>query len=375
MNLHWKLSITLLFLVLSLGFSGCRGKDSLSLKDNKNVENETLEKNIISFDPLMKTFEKEQDNIRMDAQVSIPDTVKDNQICCASGLPLPLKEQTSELAESFFPTDSVPSISFDEENNSFFGMEYKVGEPGWVVLGYNNSAGFVLNSQEYDYCKNCIVTENFVESYNGDQYQKNENLDFMTQKNAANLIRTTLKQYGISLGDIVTVYVMDHETMQQYEDATDMNGNYDPDLKKDSWSSEDDSYYFYFFQEYNDFPVIYNPYSGQGLEDGEAATVMMNASGIIGANIMGCYEWKEDEKVTILSLEEAAETFFRNYQGIVNTSYEVDHISLMMDIIPGENNTAQLKPAWVFHTEVSGEGYCYQSQIVIDAVNGVELTA
>ena len=102
---------------------------------------------------------------------------------------------------------------------------------------------------------------------------------------------------------------------------------------------------------------------------------MMNASGIIGANIMGCYEWKEDEKVTILSLEEAAETFFRNYQGIVNTSYEVDHISLMMDIIPGENNTAQLKPAWVFHTEVSGEGYCYQSQIVIDAVNGVELTA
>ena len=46
----------------------------------------------------------------------------------------------------------------------------------------------------------------------------------------------------------------------------------------------------------------------------------------------------------------------------------------MMDIIPGKDNTAELRPVWVFDTTVSGEDYSFESKMVIDAVNGLELT-
>ena len=196
----------------------------------------------------------------------------------------------------------------------------------------------------------------------------------MSQADAADTVRRLFKKYGINLGEVVTAYVMDHETMQQEEDTTDISGEADPSLKKESWSSADDTYYFYFRQEYNGIPIIYNLYTGQGFEDGEEATVMLNPSGIVGAGIQGCYAWTQTDAVDLISLDKAADTFFQNYKGLVGTSYEVKRISFMMDIIPGKDYTAELRPVWVFDTTVSGEDYSFESKIVIDAVNGQELT-
>ena len=54
--------------------------------------------------------------------------------------------------------------------------------------------------------------------------------------------------------------------------------------------------------------------------------------------------------------------FFENYKGLVGTSYEVKRISFMMDIIPGKDYTAELRPVWVFDTTVSGEDYSFESK-------------
>lgn len=101
---------------------------------------------------------------------------------------------------------------------------------------------------------------------------------------------------------------------------------------------------------------------------------MLNQSGIVGAGIQGCYAWTQTDAVDLISLDKAADTLFQNYKGLVGTSYEVKRISFMMDIIPGKDNTAELRPVWVFDTTVSGEDYSFESKMVIDAVNGLELT-
>lgn len=370
-------SLFMLSAIICISISGCnegknpsQGTESLR-KEESTVDNAAEE---TSFDPTVTIFERTQENIRMDAKVSIPDAAKEGHVTCAMGSPLPLKEDVEKLKNVFSLDSSSLCFMENEMDKRFFSLESVNVEDDWKALGYNDTAGFVINSQEYSYCKNCIVTEAFVDAFNGDEYQKIENLDFMSQQDAISTVRSIFKDFGIFLGEVVDVYVMDYETMQQQEDATDIDGNYDPSIKKSSWSSEDDTYYLYFYQDYNGFPVMHNMYSGQGYEDGEAATVMFNSSGVIGANIMGCYQWEQDEEVSILSINEAADTVFENYQGIVNTSYQINHISLMMDIIPGENYTAKLRPVWVFDTEVFGDEYSYQSNIIIDAVNGEELT-
>lgn len=330
---------------------------------------------VYTFDPTMETFKKEKENIRMDAEVSIPDAVKTGTVTGAAGKPLLLNEKVTELTNEFFAADLSPQFFANEKDSHFFSLETSGEIKDWAFLGYNDSCGFIFNSESYAYYENCIVTETFAEEFNADLYKKKENLDFLGKKQAAEQVRQIFKKYGISLGEIVESYAMEHEIMAKNEDLSDKKGNYDASLKKDSWSSEDDTYLFYFRQVYHEIPVIYNLYTGQGFEDGEEAVVMFNKSGVVGAGIEGCYEWTPKGEIQLISLEEAAGTFFRNYQGIINTDYQVEQISLMMDIIPGEDFTAELRPVWVFDTKVSSDEFSYSSRIVIDAANGEELTA
>lgn len=370
-----SLRVIILYAILGVGLISCgREEQPSSLDTEKESKTKAVQESERSiFDSSVTTFTRKEENISIDADVVIPDTVKEKPVYCASGEPLPLSEMSEEMKNDLLPPDI--SLKFDhDENSPFFSLENLEDIDHAFVIAYNNSCEFIINSGLYQHYTNCIVTETFAEEYNADLYQKKENLDFMSQADAADTVRRLFKKYGINLGEVVTAYVMDHETMQQEEDIIDISGEADPSLKKESWSSADDTYYFYFRQEYNGIPLIYNLYAGQGFEDGEEATVMLNQSGIVGAGIQGCYAWTQTDVVDLISLDKAADTFFQNYKGLVGTSYEVKRISFMMDIIPGKDNTAELRPVWVFDTTVSGEDYSFESKMVIDAVNGQELT-
>ena len=370
-----SLRVIILYAILGVGLISCgREEQPSSLDTEKESKTKAVQESERSiFDSSVTTFTRKEENISIDADVVIPDTVKEKPVYCASGEPLPLSEMSEEMKNDLLPPDI--SLKFDhDENSPFFSLENLEDIDHAFVLAYNNSCEFIINSGLYQHYTNCIVTETFAEEYNADLYQKKENLDFMSQADAADTVRRLFKKYGINLGEVVTAYVMDHETMQQEEDIIDISGEADPSLKKESWSSADDTYYFYFRQEYNGIPLIYNLYAGQGFEDGEEATVMLNQSGIVGAGIQGCYAWTQTDVVDLISLDKAADTFFQNYKSLVGTSYEVKRISFMMDIIPGKDYTAELRPVWVFDTTVSGEDYSFESKIVIDAVNGQELT-
>ena len=370
-----SLRVIILYAILGVGLISCgREEQPSSLDTEKESKTKAVQESERSiFDSSVTTFTRKEENISIDADVVIPDTVKEKPVYCASGEPLPLSEMSEEMKNDLLPPNI--SLKFDhDENSPFFSLENLEDIDHAFVLAYNNSCEFIINSGLYQHYTNCIVTETFAEEYNADLYQKKENLDFMSQADAADTVRRLFKKYGINLGEVVTAYVMDHETMQQEEDIIDISGEADPSLKKESWSSADDTYYFYFRQEYNGIPLIYNLYAGQGFEDGEEATVMLNQSGIVGAGIQGCYAWTQTDVVDLISLDKAADTFFQNYKGLVGTSYEVKRISFMMDIIPGKDNTAELRPVWVFDTTVSGEDYSFESKMVIDAVNGQELT-
>ena len=370
-----SLRFIILYAILGVGLISCgREEQPSSLDTEKESKTKAVQESERSiFDSSVTTFTREEENISIDADVVIPDTVKEKPVYCASGEPLPLSEMSEEMKNDLLPPDI--SLKFDHDDNSpFFSLENLEDIDHAFVLAYNNSCEFIINSGLYQHYTNCIVTETFAEEFNADLYQKKENLDFMSQADAADTVRRLFKKYGINLGEVVTAYVMDHETMQQEEDIIDISGEADPSLKKESWYSADDTYYFYFRQEYNGIPLIYHLYAGQGFEDGEEATVMLNQSGIVGAGIQGCYAWTQTDAVDLISLDKAADTFFQNYKGLVGTSYEVKRISFMMDIIPGKDNTAELRPVWVFDTTVSGEDYSFESKMVIDAVNGLELT-
>lgn len=351
--------IILLAGILNLFFAGC-GKEEV----------------VSSFPIYTDTsrIEQKSENVSIDAAISVPESARSGEVFWSQGTNMNFDEKQNDLKKDFLQGSTQPQFERLDDTEFFSWTDYSEDD-NWRILAYNNMREFILNTQEGQYRKSCITLLKDSDNYNGDLYTEQENLDFMTRENAVSYVRETMEKYGIHLGKPVSVYAMDYQTMRQEEDVTDLDGNPQPDQAKAEWDSEDDTYYMFFYQEYQGMPIMYHMYSQEGFLPGEEAVVMMTKNGMIQIDIQGCYEWEQRDKVALISAEKAVDTFFQNYQGIYDTEYKVTNISLMLDIISGVDDTAKLWPVWVFETEVTGtkDNYTYTCEILIDAVDGREM--
>lgn len=333
-------------------------------------DNQTSEKDAAS---VQGTFEVPQsietelaDNLTVKAQVTIPEKAKCGIVTCAVGKPVDFSGAEANLRRFFFEGDPEAVFETEEETVSL------MGESTW--LGYNDTQGLLVNSKEMQHRLNCISIGAQSSTSNTALYLEKENLPFMDQKDAFALIKEELGELGIQIGSVETCYVMDHKMMQQQEDTTDIAGVLHPELAKGEWKEQDDTYYFFMYQEYDGIPMIYNPYSGQGFLPGEECTAMVSEKGIIGCCVMGCYAWSEGAKVVLLPFEDVLETVRTNYGNNLVMDYEITSVDFYMDILPQNDGTAELRPVWSFAvTGKNLEGSC-TFHIVIDGETGQELT-
>ena len=308
------------------------------------------------------------DNITIKAQVTIPQNAKSGTVTCAIGKPMDFSGMEEKLRTTFFAgsQDAVFETAGDTVSLA--------ADSVW--LGYNELRDFVLNSREMEQRLNCISVGGVIETSNARQYLEKENLPFMDQKEVLQLVQKELGELGIHIGSVEVCYVMDYETMRQQEDTTNAAGILKPELAKEQWSEQDDTYYFFMHQEYHGMPVIYNPYSGQGFLPGEECTVMVSEKGIIGCHVAGCYSWSEGEEAVLLPMEKVLKTLKDHYGNDLVTHYEITSADFYMDILPKSDGTAELRPVWSFLAEKTGEGIedFYTVNIVIDGETGQELT-
>ena len=77
---------------------------------------------------------------------------------------------------------------------------------------------------------------------------------------------------GISVDDQYKCFSLDHTLLAQEESVVDIDGNHDLEKYKDSWSSDDDCYYFVWNQHYDGSPIYHIFYDAFPLvEDANAA--------------------------------------------------------------------------------------------------------
>lgn len=359
--------------ILAIGIamlSGCGEKKETGTE--ATLEAEQSDKTV-AFDPAMTEYQFASDNITIDAKVMIPDAAKEGMVPVANGRSIDMKAKIEDLKSDFFSTMDSESLNYEEIEGGFFSLEGSKSKEDWMGMAYNNSSSISVNSSEAQYRLNCIVREDYDENYNGELYQQKEDLPFMSHDMAADQVREILKKYGITLGELVNVYAMDYETMKEQEDTTGINGEENFFEGKAEWSQEDDTYYLFFHQMFQGFPVIYQPYAGNGFADGEAANVMFDKDGIIEADIEGCFSWEISEEKEIIPVQKAAKTVQENYGGILEMKYQLEKVSLMLDIIPETEGTAKLCPVWYFQGKVISEGNQTDTAITIDAVSGKEI--
>ncbi|MCM1251397.1 MAG: hypothetical protein NC321_01125 [Clostridium sp.] len=193
--------------------------------------------------------------------------------------------------------------------------------------------------------------EEGVDLYNMEVYKDTE-LPFAKSEDVYEEVKCALEQWGVLIGEEYELFGLDHKTMKEQEYVTNEAGEYDASLKKESWTEEDDCYYFRCTQEFHGMPIYYYGYGVlRGYHNiGSAFKVKYDKDGFVEITIERPYDVRDMGKtVSIISAEDAVDCLIRKFNNIIMTDpVVVDKLSLQMlpqRITPG---SYELIPVWIF---------------------------
>lgn len=174
----------------------------------------------------------------------------------------------------------------------------------------------------------------------------------------------------------VELFALPHERMAEEENAADIEGNFNPEAAKPSWSQEDDAYYLVGRQTLQGLPVFHQ-YVFPDYTDFDAPIRMIwSRRGLESFDISYYFDFQEQkETVRLADFEEAAVCVADKYNNILtDANYVVQEAVLYQAVLKKERmEEYQVRPAWLFRIEeISGE----QKNILmmlVDAETGEEI--
>lgn len=255
------------------------------------------------------------------------------------------REHIVEMFTKGQPIIDKETTDFDENYQT---ENYSLTETTGLYISTVN----VLNyfSEQATYILNTIMDDERFSDYNGELYQKRKDLDFISQDEAWNQVKSFLNEMGVEVSNDYTCYVMDHVTMEQEENniyqmyqADDVK----PFEKKEQWTIEDDCYYFKTRLVWEGYPVI-PQITGEGIDE-ENVTVIYDKTGIISLTVNGHCPLKKEKEISVQSPKKVAERLANVLKDIISeTTYELQQIELCQAVIGMDHETgvSEIVPAW-----------------------------
>ncbi|RDU23438.1 hypothetical protein [Anaerosacchariphilus polymeriproducens] len=229
------------------------------------------------------------------------------------------------------------------------------------------------------YIFNSFWNEESSPDYNADKYSAKVDFSFASRKKAFANIKKSLSNVGIEIQSY-KVYCLDYQTLQKEEHCVDMDGQIDNGAYKESWTEDDNCYYFFAGQEFEGIPV-YHVYAEIFHEVSEAYSpvkVIYSKNGIEDLEVERVFDFsKETEQVSLAEFDKIAQTVVNKYHRILGDStYKVVSAELyyMVDILNGKDSY-HVFPVWILEIEENTpeEGMENKVQMVIDAVTAEEI--
>lgn len=311
------------------------------------------------------SYEKENDSVSFKADVVVASEVREKGL---QRLTASLQKPNPEKVLECLMGNTEVKEKNEEENNYWY-----VGANDESLTINNTSIGFA--NKFYVYVSNAFRLQQGYSDYNADKYDLDKDLEFASRQQAFDDIRQTLKTMGIEAGDQYKCYVLEHSTLQSEEYAMDMNGNVDQASYKESWTQDDDSYYFVINQEYDDTPAYHVFYDNFPLVADENAPiqVLYNKDGIQFLQVEKMFRFEEQEgNYELKPFEEIAGVLETKYGMLLNGStYFVNRATLYYMANKTGEGQYEVIPVWIFYTVDSESGKVLQD--IINAQTGEEI--
>lgn len=355
---------------LCISLAGCSNDSktpqtgtSSKAETNENVSEESAPSEIGIEIP--ERYDKEAENVSFKTDINASENVRENGLRKLSAT-----VQKPDPAKVFdcLMGDTEIREKNEEDNNYWYE-----GVNNEILTINHTSIGFSTNF--YVYVSNAFRLQQGYSDYNADKYELDKDLGFASRQEAFENIRQALETMGIDMDEQYKCYVLEHSMLQSEEYAMDINGNVDQSSYKDSWTQDDDSYYFVINQKYDDTPAYHVFYDNFPLAADENAPiqVLYNKDGIQFLQLEKVFAFTEQESnYDLKPFEEIAEVIETKYGMLLDGStYSVNQATLYYMENKVNDEQYEVIPVWIFNTEDKETGKTLQD--IVNAETGKEI--
>lgn len=355
---------------LCISLAGC-SDDTKTSQTNTSSKAETSESVSEESAPseigieIPERYDKEAENVSFKTDINVSENVRENGLRKLSAT-----IQKPDPAKVFdcLMGDTEIRAKNEEDNNYWYE-----GVNNEILTINNTSIGFSTNF--YVYVSNAFRLQQGYSDYNADKYELDKDLEFASRQEAFENIRQALETMGIDIEEQYKCYVLEHSMLQSEEYAMDINGNIDQTGYKDSWTQDDDSYYFAINQKYDDTPAYHVFYDNFPLAADENAPiqVLYNKDGIQFLQLEKVFAFTEQESnYDLKPFEEIAEVIETKYGMLLDGStYSVNQATLYYMENKMNDEQYEVIPVWIFNTEDKETGKTLQD--IVNAETGREI--
>jgi hypothetical protein len=363
-KLWWNI---ILILVIGSIIGGCKTSD----KESSNASSSPVE--------FPDYFEKSYSHLDFKSEIVVSEEANINALYRLSMRRVSYDNE--KAYEVLFDNMQVESThqgdTLGESGNKILWIDY-IGTKNEHL--YVNSESLTFNLPFSSYVLRCLRPETRNPAYNLDKYTLYGQLSFADYTEGSDSIIEALKSIGfpVNASDFyIYPYAMKHEILEQEEYAMDMDGNEDTTKYKESWTSDDDCYYYTMRQKIEGLPLYY--VCGGYLTEVEPNNVGIEAiyskDGIQRFSIDKIFTTDDSESekpITLMPLEDLAEKINEQYDLLISdTVYTVQRMELYMMAEQNAGNKYDVFPVWVLWMNPNNTDSNPKTlQNVINAVTG-----
>lgn len=334
-----RITIVMFCILMVLECTSCQKTDNTKMASHNNPQ--------YNFPA---TFEKEVENVIFNTELSVNDEVMKNGLYKTTALPQKMnsKKAYDILFEGIEVKETIEMVPGKEMQ--YLGIN---GENLYMVKDYvtfsTDFSGYVLHTFKLE-----------GEDYNADQYLTGEEFSFMSIEEAYENLVKTVSGFGMDISGNYNCYSLDYIKMEENEYAINYKGKEDTDSYKESWT-EDDNCYFFAVHQLLQGCIVQFPIAEVFREVCDAnapVQALYTKYGLERLDIYELFTFKQSKEPLLLKdFEEIADMIANKYNMILSDSkYEITEAELFWRPMETENEVYEMIPAWeVTILEVSTE--------------------
>lgn len=332
-----KISVILMAII---SCAGCNSKKS-DIGETHNYEKSEKDE---YFPNDMKQSISE--TVKIDAVFEYPEEYKSGKGSNAKSSNYFFYDHQNEVIEALCGGKEI--IEEASGGNKF--NRYIFDDESLLAIAFDNNR-LIYSTEKSGYIYNTIRMEEWSEYYNADKYMKEADLDFKTREAAWAEIKEQLASVKIFLGDYSECYIMDFTVMQAEEQTINSNDMEKEPVNKESWSKDDNCYFFKASGEWNGLPVIGKQIQGEGA-DSDNIKILFDNTGIIALEVLGYYPLEADGETELQSPARAAEKAASHYTNIISSSnVTITEVKLCQKVVGINESNSQIDTALAWECE------------------------